>query len=119
MTLRLDPLAKVVVASLAGLLLGWVTALPFSSSKDTSTAVVLVIAFQLLAGLSVGALTRGRKAGAAVVIFSVSLLGWPEWNGLLRQFEGLEFYGVLEVVPAMVGGFIALAVHKPTGSRHR
>jgi hypothetical protein len=59
--------------------------------------------------------SEGRRRS---ITCAISLLGWPAWNGLLRQFEGLEFYGILEVVPVMIGGFLALIIRKQA-ARHR
>jgi hypothetical protein len=115
---RLDPLGKVIFASLTALFLSWVTALWFSSWRETATAAILVVGFQFLVGMIIGALARGKQAGSAVVICSVSFLWWPAWNGLLRQVEGLEFYMIFEVMPTMIGGFLALAIHKQI-SGHR
>ena len=115
---RVGVLGEIICALVIGLFVGLVTALWFSSWRETTANVIFLVGFQFLVGLSIGALTRGPKAGVAVITCAVSLLGWPAWNGLLRQFEGLEFYGILEVVPVMIGGFLALIIRKQA-ARHR
>ncbi len=103
-------LLRIVLAFLLGWFLGWITAPRLSSWNETLAAAVYILAICFLAGISLGALIRGRKSVAVVVAFSVSLLVAPAWNGLLSRFEALAFYGILYVLPAMLGGFLGLAL---------
>jgi hypothetical protein len=103
--------AKFGAALLSGLLLERFAGPRWSAWTETIAAIAFCMIACFLAALSLGGVMRGAGARPAVVVFALSLLVRPILHA--RMLLGiLAFNGVLEVLPAISGGFVGLALQK-------
>jgi hypothetical protein len=113
MMVQLRPVAKVVLALLLGVLLNYFAGPRWSSWNETIATFAFVMCACFLAALGLGGVIRGPGARPSVIAFALSFLVWPALNGVrLREMGALGFFGLLEVLPATVGGFAGLALHR-------
>jgi len=104
---------KIAVAFLLGLALEYFAAPRWSAWNETLAALAFCVSACFLAALSFGGAIRGPGAGPAVIVFALSLLVHPAFHGGVRVLPGILVYlGMLEVLPAIAGGFAGLALHR-------
>jgi hypothetical protein len=104
---------KIAAALLLGLAFEYFAGPRWSAWNETVAAMAFCITACFLAALSIGGVVRGPGARPAVVVFALSLLVQPAFHGGVRVVPGiLAYLGILEVLPALAGGFAGLALQR-------
>jgi hypothetical protein len=103
---------RITLTLLVGLCFDWFSGLRWNSWPETSTAAAFIILACVLAGVSVGGLSRGTDARASVIAFGLAFLVLPALTGVLRQFPALVFFGLLEVLPTLAGGVTGIILRR-------
>jgi len=101
------------MALLLGLVFEYFAGPRWSAWNETIAAMAFCMSASFLAALSIGGIMRGPGARLAVVVFALSLLVRTAFHGGVRVLPGILMYlGILEVLPAIAGGFVGLALHR-------
>jgi hypothetical protein len=110
---ELKPLAKIVLALLSGLAFDYFAGPRWGSWNESIAAVVFTMGICFLAALSIGGAIQGPGALPTVIAFALSFLLWPPLNGIsLLNLGALGFFGIFQVLPAIAGGLVGLALHR-------